>query len=384
MTSTTKNTVPVAGASFLSDLQNFLREEDPDRFRDMFTGFIVSGGTHATGAGLVHTPASLTAYPGGHFITETGAITYPDSATHIWVICHKDTTTAVTDWTRVSGTHYLFRNTGSATRPALPVPESTILMKVTTSGGAVTVVEDHRIVTFEPTRSATEVVFNDSGADLDFRVEGDTSTHLLFLDASANRAGVSLSGNLVTDGLFHISSGSAGSIAAKANADELVLEGSGTNVGMSILGPKTGTIRWSGGNPTDGNDDFEMRYSNTNRELFFDVGGNNSILTLGATGLIFNDLGLAAQDFRIEGDTSTHLFFLDASANRSGVSLTGNLVTDGLFHVAHSTAGSVTASANANTLVIEGDAVASRGLSILTPVTGFADAVVAVSLSVWV
>ena len=145
MTSTTKNPIPAAGASFLSDLQTFLRDEDPDRFRDMFTGFIVSGGTHATGAGLVHTPASLTAYPGGHYITETGAITYPDSTTHIWVICHKDTTTPITDWTRVSGTHYLFRNTGSASTPALPVVESAILMKVTTAGGAVTVVNNNRI-----------------------------------------------------------------------------------------------------------------------------------------------------------------------------------------------------------------------------------------------
>ena len=142
----TINTVPSNNSTFTTDLTTFLQEEDPDRFRDMFTGFISSGGTHATGAGLVHSPASLTAYPGGHYITETGAITYPDSTTHIWVICHKDTTTAVTNWTRVSGTHYLFRNTGSGTRPALPVVESAILMKVTTSGGAVTVVVDARIL----------------------------------------------------------------------------------------------------------------------------------------------------------------------------------------------------------------------------------------------
>ena len=144
MTSTSINTVPTSNSTFLTDLQTFLREEDADRFRDMFIGFIKSGGTHVTGAGLVHTPDSLIAYPGGHYITETGAIAYPDSTTHIWVICHKDTTTAVTDWTREAGTHYLFRNTGSGTKPALPVPESAILMKVTTAGGAVTVVEDHR------------------------------------------------------------------------------------------------------------------------------------------------------------------------------------------------------------------------------------------------
>lgn len=33
-------------------------------------------------------------------------------------------------------------------------------------------------------------VFNDSGADKDFRVEGDTDTHLLFTDASTDRVGI--------------------------------------------------------------------------------------------------------------------------------------------------------------------------------------------------
>ena len=35
-----------------------------------------------------------------------------------------------------------------------------------------------------------EVVFNDGGTDYDFRVEGDTSSHLLFVDASTDRVGI--------------------------------------------------------------------------------------------------------------------------------------------------------------------------------------------------
>ena len=45
MTSTSINTVPSANSTFLADLQTFLLEEDADRFRDMFTGFISAGGT---------------------------------------------------------------------------------------------------------------------------------------------------------------------------------------------------------------------------------------------------------------------------------------------------------------------------------------------------
>ena len=36
----------------------------------------------------------------------------------------------------------------------------------------------------------TEAVFNDDGADLDFRVEGDTNTHALFVQAGSNGVGV--------------------------------------------------------------------------------------------------------------------------------------------------------------------------------------------------
>jgi hypothetical protein len=38
------------------------------------------------------------------------------------------------------------------------------------------------------------VTINDSGADKDFRVEGDTNTHLLFTDASADRVGINVAG----------------------------------------------------------------------------------------------------------------------------------------------------------------------------------------------
>ena len=39
----------------------------------------------------------------------------------------------------------------------------------------------------------TELVVNDTGASVDFRVEGDTLTHLLFVDASADKIGIGVS-----------------------------------------------------------------------------------------------------------------------------------------------------------------------------------------------
>jgi hypothetical protein len=49
----------------------------------------------------------------------------------------------------------------------------------------------------------SETVFNDGGADVDFRVEGDTDANLLFVDASTDRVGV---GTNTPSGLFDVAS----------------------------------------------------------------------------------------------------------------------------------------------------------------------------------
>ena len=135
----TKNTVPGANVSFLSNLQDFLEQEDADRFTDMLSGFVVSGCTHSTGAGLTGTPASCTAYPGGFYTTETASITYPDSDT-CWVIMDSVTTGDSGTFNRVTGTNYLTDCT-SATEPTLPA-DSVWMMEVTTASGSISAVVD--------------------------------------------------------------------------------------------------------------------------------------------------------------------------------------------------------------------------------------------------
>lgn len=142
MATQTHRTVPAAGAAFLSDLQTFLRSEDADRYSDLFTGCVVSGGTHSTVAGLTGTPTALVAYPGGYYTTESGSITYDDAKTQ-WVVAHSDTTGDLGTFTRVPGTHYLLDTTSGASQPSLP--SGTVwLMKVVAAGGAVTAVTDLR------------------------------------------------------------------------------------------------------------------------------------------------------------------------------------------------------------------------------------------------
>jgi hypothetical protein len=211
--------------------------------------------------------------------------------------------------------------------------------------------------------AATGTVFNEGGvASLDFRVEGDTSDHLFFVDAGNNRAGVSLSGNLVTDGLFHIASGSAGVVTASGDGDELVLEGSG-NSGLTILSgaANAGHIYFGdSGSATIG----DIQYNHSLERMFLII-NNTQCIDITSSEVVINETGSAGPNFRVEGDTSTHLLFCDAGNNRAGVSLSGNLVTDGLFHIASGSSGVVAADTGGDELVLE--ASGHGGLSILTP-----------------
>jgi hypothetical protein len=49
---------------------------------------------------------------------------------------------------------------------------------------------------FTTLNTSGQVVFNDAGADVDFRVEGDTEANLLFVDASADKVGIGTSSPL--------------------------------------------------------------------------------------------------------------------------------------------------------------------------------------------
>ncbi len=70
---------------------------------------------------------------------------------------------------------------------------------------------------------STEVVVNDPGNDIDFRVEGDTNTHALFVDASGDNVciGTSTPGNSSADDLtIQAPSGSAGGITIRSDSDQ--------------------------------------------------------------------------------------------------------------------------------------------------------------------
>lgn len=187
----THNTLPSAGASFLPDLQSFLRQEDAKRFQDQFQSFVVSGGIHGTQAGLTATPSPLVAYPGGYYTTDTSSITYPNGTT-CWVAAHKDTTGNVGSFLRVGASNYVMQ-CGTSTQPATPT-HGVLLMKVVTSGGSITAVTDLR-----PSNPSRLGVFNIKdpafGARCD-AVTDDTAAIQRTIDALPTASGAIIGGTI--------------------------------------------------------------------------------------------------------------------------------------------------------------------------------------------
>jgi len=107
-----------------------------------------------------------------------------------------------------------------------------------TSSGTTTPTERLRI-------SPTEAVFNDPGADYDFRVESDTNTHALFVDAGNSRVGVNNSAPAVAldvTGQIRASTGILfGTDTAAANALDDYEEGTFTPTIVGSTTAGTGT-----------------------------------------------------------------------------------------------------------------------------------------------
>ena len=112
------------------------------------------------------------------------------------------------------------------------------------------------------TISASEAVFNEGSVDVDFRVESNGNTHMLFVDGGNNRVGVFSEPDLGSG--LHIRTADS-SASVNGDGDELVIEHSG-NAGLSIL---TGTSNVGGiffGDSGD-NDIGGILYNHANNDL---------------------------------------------------------------------------------------------------------------------
>ena len=126
--------------------------------------------------------------------------------------------------------------------------------------------------------TAGEFAINEGSADIDFRVESNGNTHMLFVDGGNNRVGMITTPDLGI-GLHIRESDSGGSIDAWADA--LVIEGSADS-GMTILSGNTsdGSINW--GDDGD-NDAGRIVYNHNQNSLKFYNGGAERV-SIASTG----------------------------------------------------------------------------------------------------
>ncbi len=128
------------------------------------------------------------------------------------------------------------------------------------------------------TISGPETVVNEGSKDHDFRVESNGNTHMLFVDGGNNRVGIGTTPDLGVG--LHIRTADSGA-SNVANADDLVIEGSGV-AGISIFTgtSSAGQINFgdSGANERgkllyDHNGDYMALYANSSERMRIDSTG---------------------------------------------------------------------------------------------------------------
>ena len=160
----------------------------------------------------------------------------------------------------------------------------------------------------------TEIVSNDLGADLDFRVESDGNANMLFVDGGNNRVGVGTGSPSVR---LEVGDG-VSSETIKVNAGsgwaDLILNSGSSN---------GGSIYWN-----DGADAGQLFYYHVDDSMRFHtatterlrIASGGGITTYPAAGghAVFNENGVDA-DFRVESNNNANMLFVDASANAIGI-----------------------------------------------------------------
>jgi len=180
-------------------------------------------------------------------------------------------------------------------------------------------------------------VFNEAGADADFRIESASNSGMFFVNAGASRVSVGTDGNF--DAVFNVSgetvmrtSGNSDTLTLKctdADANEgpiLVLtRDSSSPADDDILGRIKFQADDDGGNVTnfltidtrmtdasDGSEDFKTIFAG------MVAGSEKHVFTLGSTEAVFND-GSVDIDFRVESNTNTHAIFVEGSSSHIGI-----------------------------------------------------------------
>ena len=180
---------------------------------------------------------------------------------------------------------------------------------------------------------ATETVFNDNSASLDFRVEADGNANMLFVDASADRVGI---GTASPDGPLHIKPTSGDTYLileagqSDSNAGVIYHNNSGTQVGYNLYDTDD-NIYYIGVNginrfKVQSGSHFELRGpdANSNQVKMMDSSGNiDGYLYAEASEIGFLD---ADGNWAMQVKTDNYVRFLVNNSEGGRFDSSGNLI----------------------------------------------------------
>jgi len=224
-------------------------------------------------------------------------------------------------------------------------------------------------VEFLKFQGGTGTVFNESSNDLDFRVESNGNTHMLFVDGADNHVNIGtssdLGGVLNVDGQTFIQTADNSNTLTLISTDADATSGprlafqrqSSSPADSDILGQMyfTGkdsagnntdyaTIKVATGDVTDGTEDgqieFDVMTAGTAREYLRLASGS-------APSVVINEDSQDI-DFRVESNANTHMLFVDGGNNSIGINNSTPASYDG----------------GADDLVVGDHSVSSQGITI--------------------
>jgi len=138
-------------------------------------------------------------------------------------------------------------------------------------------------------------VFNEGGYNSDFRVESDSQTHALFVDASNDTVGVGTS--------------------SVSNTVAANFHGKGILFRNNVNGDNT---NWTKLHNTASTDRSNLLIQPSTGSVEITQGGGLTVTNTASYGNVFNEGGVDA-DFRVESDNETHAIFVDAENDRVGL-----------------------------------------------------------------
>lgn len=161
-------------------------------------------------------------------------------------------------------------------------------------------------------------VFNEAGAAVDFRVEGDTEQNLLFVDGSEDRIGI---GTDSPDAIVHVK-------GEFSNGSHIMIEDTSSELKTIFYNGNTASVIAVDAADAVSTSSFMIQVDGDTKGTFgasattFDqnvtINASTNQAIVGNSITVFNEGG-ANIDFRVEGDSDANLLYVDASTDRVGI-----------------------------------------------------------------